>query len=172
MPTCLGAAGALLFLLCAGSGLLLRLFQGGGHGSTPATLVGPSQGVPTSTATLVQPVMTSVAQLGSPGPATSLGTPTSTWTRTPTPSPPGATPSPTPPTGVDLRGRISSVSAATQTFVLRSGATSTTLQVTSTTQYSGTATSFGQLQPGWHAEVHGQRAGMSVIATDLNANLT
>jgi serine/threonine protein kinase len=149
-------------------GALVRLIQGGGHGSPPATLTGPSQGVPTATATLAQPVMTSVAQPGSPGPPTSSGTPTST--RTPTPSPPGATPSSTPPTSVDLRGRIASVSAATQTFMLRSGATSITIQVTSTTQYSGTATSFGQLQPGWHAEVHGQRSGTSVMATDVNAN--
>jgi eukaryotic-like serine/threonine-protein kinase len=162
-------AGALL-LLCAGSGLLVRLIQDVGRSSTPAVLVGPSPAVSTATATLAPAAMTAPAQFGSPGPSSTASPPSST--RTPTPSPPGATPSPTPPTTVDLRGRIASVSSATQTFVLRSGATSTTIQVTSTTQYSGTATSFSQLQPGWHAEVHGQPSGASVMATDVNANPT
>ncbi len=42
--------------------------------------------------------------------------------------------------------------------------------VTPSTQYTGTATSLGQIQNSWRATVHGQQSGNVIVATSVDAS--
>jgi hypothetical protein len=79
------------------------------------------------------------------------------------------TPSPTASSALTLHGSVSSVNLASHIFVLDHRGTITTILVIASTHYSGTATSLGQIQPGWHAEVMGKRSGGMVVAITVNA---
>ena len=127
--------------------------------------------------------ISSTPQSGATGTTTGQSTPNSGGaspsptllpTLTPSASPsiaPSPPPSPTPLNGqVDLHGGVFSVNQSGSSFVLQHSGVMTTIIVSQTTQWSGTATSLAQLQVGWHAEVIGQASAGVVTATSVNAN--
>ena len=97
---------------------------------------------------------------GSGTPTTSPGAaPTDTAVSSPTPTrvPPTPTPLPVPGQTLDLHGSVGSVGQTS--FVLRVPGGSYTIQVTSSTQWPGTAKNVSPLAPGWQAEVQGAYTG-------------
>jgi hypothetical protein len=153
-------------VLVGGLSAVLMVLSAGGTGPTALTTARTSSASPTARPSAT--ATPSSQPTTSPPSATVTPTPTATPVATSPVATP--TPSPTPPGQVNLSGTIGSIDQANNTFVLQRFTGNITITVTPSTQYTGTAANFGQLQPGWHANVIGQQSGGTVVATTVDAN--
>jgi hypothetical protein len=100
---------------------------------------------------------------GAPTPTVTQVAPTATPTRVP----PTATPIPVPGQSLTVRGAVTSVSPSTNTFVVHvfNGGGTYTCTVTSSTQWSGAATSISTLQVGMRVDASGTYQGGGRVTT-------
>lgn len=130
--------------------------------TTSATITATGQG-----ASGASPSAAATATV-SQAPTAPTSTPTPRPTATPRPTPTPLTPGQT----VTLRGSVGSVDTSSSSFTLNQrGGVTTTIAVSGTTQYSGSATGLSSLHSGWVATVTGVvQSDLSVAATSVNAS--